>query len=122
MTELDAELPELALELIEEFGKLISYTIVGAGGAYNPATSSRASGAGQPFDVKAIVEDFKFQDYSAGLIEAGDKKLTIAARSFPTPPTPSDKAAWGGARYNVVAVKETNSGELAVIYELQVRK
>lgn len=119
MTELDAEIGPLALELIDEFGKSINFISVVAGN-YDP-TTGEAMPNSTVKQIKAVVEDYKGQDYSSGLIEGGDKKVTVAAQAFNSIPTTSDKIQIDGLTYTIQAVKIVYSGDLAAIYELQAR-
>jgi len=124
MTELDEELPELVLELIEEFGAEVSYRFV-EGSEYNPETSSSSSAASPPITMKALIEDYNLQAsgqaFEAGLIKAGDKKLTMAAASFSKSPSPGDRVKFNGDLFNVVNVKTVYSGQLAALHEIQGR-
>lgn len=127
MTELDTELGPLAVELIEEYGKEVSYTVTSPG-VYDPATGAAAP-AGAPFTIKAIVEDYSLQGsgqgFASGLIEVGDKKLTVAAQSenmAGKEPTTSDTIIVDGVTYTVQNVKKVYSGELVALYEIQGRK
>ena len=119
MTELDAEIGPLALELIDEFGKSINFISVVAGN-YDPTTGEAMPNSTNKA-IKAIVEDYKGQDYSSDLIEGGDKKVTVAAQAFNSIPTTSDKVEIDGLSYTIQAVKVIYSGDLAAIYELQAR-
>lgn len=122
MTELDLEIPGLATELIEEFGKVLGYVQRGEG-TYNPATSM-ADAPENPVDIKGIVEPYKGQRMMAGLVEAGDLKVTAARESFDQfeePPTTGDVIFIDTMPHNVMNVMATYSGELIAIYELQVR-
>lgn len=127
MTELDTELGPLAVELIDEYGKEVTYTLT-ASGEYDPETGAAAP-AEDPFIIKAIVEDYSLQGsgqaFASGLIEVGDKKFTIAAQSehmAGKTPTPSDTVEADGVTYTVQNVKAVYSGELVAIYEIQGRK
>jgi hypothetical protein len=124
MTELDLEIPGLAEEIIAEFGKDITYTLTEPGD-YNPATSL-AEATGEPFIIKGIVEPYRGQRMLAGLIEVGDLKVTVAAKSFEgkSEPTPGDIADINGdgTNFNIITVLPNYSGELVAIYELQVRQ
>lgn len=121
MTELDGELPEVAEEIIAEFGKTIQFGQVGEG-AYDTATSTYTPVIADPADIKAIVEPYRGQRMLAGLVEAGDMKLTIAARSLPDGATTEDVAVIDDVFFKVVNVLPTYSGDLVAIYELQVRR
>ena len=121
MTELDLEIPGLAAEVIAEFGKVVSYTVKGPSD-YDPSTGAVA-GAEAPLSVAAIVEPDKGQAARMGLVEGADRKLTIAAESFPNgKPSTGDIVNIDGNDYTVVLVKPTYSGELIAIYEVWVRR
>jgi hypothetical protein len=125
MTELDAELGPLALEIIEEFGVTISYVFVGDEAVYNPATGTNEAPTSDPVDFKvAPPEEYNGVAIGAsnGLIETGDKKLTASALSFTSQPTPEDRLKLGGEWYSVRQVQTVFSGELPCLYILQVRK
>lgn len=122
MTELDLEIPGLAAELIAEYGKDIGY-VQREEGTYNPATSM-ADMPENPIDVKGIVEPYRGQRMLAGLVEAGDLKVTVARESFDQfqdNPSTGDVMFIDGGPHNVMNVMATYSGELIAIYEFQVR-
>ena len=80
MSELDQEFGPLALELIDEFGKQISYTSVYQN-AYD-TTTGEASSTKISKLIKAVVENSNGY-YSRGtLIQKANKKITISAFSF----------------------------------------
>lgn len=120
MTELDAEIGPLALELIDEYGKSLSYTITTAG-EYDTLTGDAVPTV-ETIEIKGIVEEYKGQDFASGLIEGNDKKITVAAQAFAEVPTTVDKLIIDGATYTIVGVKTVYSGELPAIYELQARR
>ena len=121
MTELDEEIPGLATEIIAEYGKDIAY-IQREPGTYDPATSQAMP---TPTDrvIKGIVEPYRGQRLIAGLVEAGDLKVTCAAESFEglKDPSPEDIMTIDDKDFNVINVLPTYSGELVAIYEFQVR-
>lgn len=118
MTELDAELGPLAVDLINEYGKLVVWSSISAG-AYNSNTRSQALTPSNS-NVKAIVEEMKGDKFNGNLVKAGDKKLTVAANGI-SKPQPGDKFTVDGVVYQVAenGVKTTYSGELACLYEIQ---
>ena len=124
MTELDLELPELAAELIDEFGAEVSYVIFGEP-AYDTATAKSVTPETPVPGVKAIVEDYSLQGsgqaFASGLVESGDKKLTTAAVYFGVEPSPGDKFGFDGEVYTVLNVKTVYSGQLPCLYEIQGR-
>jgi hypothetical protein len=124
MTELDEELPELALELIEEFGADVGYIFV-EGSDYDPETSSSAIVVSSQMPVKALVADYNADKsgaaFAAGLIRSGDKQFLLAAVSFAKEPSAGDRIIFNGTTYSVVNLKVVYSGQLAALYEIQGR-
>ena len=122
MTELDEELPELVLEIIEEFGKNVPFKQFGAS-VYDAATRTNVPGVGE-LTIKAVVEDMRGDSFNGNAVLSGDKKLTCGALAFVTKPQPSDKFDVDGQWFTIAenGVKTTYSGELACLYEIQGRR
>ena len=123
MTELDLEIPGLAEELIAEYGKEIGYTQRNPG-EYNTETSM-AIPVDNPVTVRGIVEPYRGQRMIAGLVEAGDMKVTAARSSFDqfdNKPSTGDICYIDGEPFNVINVEVIYSGELIAVYEFQVRQ
>jgi hypothetical protein len=91
-------------------------------GTYDPATGTVTGGSTTTTSVRAVVEDFKGLSLLNGLIQAGDKKITVAAANVTTAPKPTDTVTVGGIVYAVVNVVTVQPGSAAVIYEIQARK
>ena len=122
MTELDLEIPGLATELIEEYGKAVVF-VNSAIPTYDPATGNAAQAAqGSAPNVKAIIEPDKGQALRMGLVEGADYKLTIAAEALPGGVSTEDKISFDQATFRVVNVKPTYSGELIALYEIWVAR
>lgn len=120
MTALDTKARATAVRLLNKYGKAVSHSII-VEGTYNPITGD-VSGGYSTVDVpKAIIEDFNGTDYVSGLVERGDRKLTIAAQGN-SEPKPNDQFVVGTDTYTVVAVETVWSGEQAALYISQVRK
>lgn len=124
MTELDGELPELAVELIDEYGKAVEYVIVGEA-VYDKATA-KTTAPKTPVEGVKILPPEGYSAYqvagSGGLVEIADKKLTTAAAYFNgLEPTAGDKVSFDGVEYTVMKVDTIYSGELPCLYVLQVR-
>jgi hypothetical protein len=125
MTELDAELVPLALEVIEEYGKAVDYVLVKSK-TYDPATGNVSGDVMAVPGVKvAPPEDYppRVTASSGGLIEVGDKKITTAAAYFVDydAPTTGDHISYDGTTYYVRQVTTVFSGDLPCLYVLQVR-
>lgn len=123
MTALDTRFRSLATKLINKYGKSITLTSVTTG-TYNPATGS-VTNTTSSATVKAIVEDYSYQDsgsgFTEGLIKVGDKKFTVAAIDLSSAPKPGDTITLGSSTYSVIRVIETWSGEQIASYEIQGR-
>lgn len=120
MAALDAKARATALKLLNKFGKSVTLTMV-TEGTYDPTTGD-VSGSSTTTEIpKALIEDFNGVDYVSGLVEKGDRKITIPASGY-TEPNPNDRFTVGSDVYTVVSVETVWSGEQAAIYISQVRK
>lgn len=119
----DATMAATALRLINKRGKTLVYSRI-TQGAYDPATGS-ASTTTTTATIKALVQDFNRASdglaFMAGLIQEGDKRITIAAQSLPYQPLPGDRVTFDTSTMSVQSVKATFAGELAATFELRVR-
>jgi len=120
MTALDTSARALAVKSLAKFGKSITLQSI-VEGAYDPVTGDMAANTITSSNPLAIISDFKGAALMSGVIQYGDRKVTIAA-SGSVLPLPTDKVIIDTETYNVIAVKSIWSGELAALYELQVRK
>ena len=81
MTQLDTLFRGLATNLIEQFGKEVTFTSIG-GVVYDPDTLT-SHNSSVAVTVKAIVEDYSLHSsgmgFQTGLILSGDKKFSVAA-------------------------------------------
>lgn len=117
------DLPGLIAEVLADpdLGfQSVTLTSVTAG-SYDPATGTTTPTTSTT-SVRAVVEDYKGLALLNGLIQAGDKKVTIAGANVATAPKPTDSVTVGGVTYAVISVATTQPGSAAVIYELQCRK
>ena len=126
-TALDRALPPVAARLIAQFGKSITLIYPGAGPVYDPETGTTIEGPPVEVETKGIVEEYPAMltlagQSSADGIRRGDRKLTIAARGLPGPPTPECTVRIDGLVYQVVQVDATYTGELVGLYTLQIRR
>lgn len=125
MSALDAALPPLALTLIRQFGKTLTYRVIGAA-AYNPATG-RAGTAPTDTGIKGLVEDYPAGgtlggETTEGGVRRGDKKVTLPALGLPAVPTTAHKLVIDGILYAALKVDAIYSGEAIALYVLQARR
>ena len=122
MTELDLEIPGLATDLINEYGKTAPYTLRQTG-TYD-TTTSRAMPVEKKFDVKCVLEPFKGQGFNnQSLVEAGDMKCYIPQSYFEGQGKPSsgDGIRVDGDNYRIVNAQAIFSGELVALWEMIIR-
>ncbi len=117
---LDTKARATSDRLIGKFGKSVTLTRV-VEGTYDPSTGDMAAGSTTTQTVAALVKDFNGIELLSGAIQAGDRKVSIAALNA-TEPQIGDTMTVDTLVYNVLAVKSIWSGEKVAIYELQVRK
>jgi hypothetical protein len=117
---LDAKARNTADTLLDKFGKSITLTSI-VEGTYDPATGDMSANTITNTTHTAIIKDYNGIDFISGVVQAGDRKVMIAALGAPTP-QPADKVTVDSEVYQVVAVRHIWSGELPALYEMQVRK
>lgn len=117
---LDTRARATADKLLDKFGKSITLTSI-VEGSYDPATGDMGAGTTTSTTHTAIIKDYNGIDFISGVVQAGDRKIMIAALGAPTP-QPADKVTIDSEVYQVIAVRYVWSGELPALYELQVRK
>lgn len=92
-------------------------------GTYDPTTGTTSGGSTSTATVRAVVEDYKGLALLPGTqIQAGDKKITVAAANISAAPKPTDTVTVGGVVFSIVNVVTTQPGSAAVIYEIQARR
>lgn len=117
-----SEIADLIADVVtdEGLGASATYTSITPGsydtatGAATPSTSSQT--------VQAIVEDFKGLTLMSGLVQAGDKKISIPAASLTATPKPTDRIAVGGITYTVERVMDEQAGGVAILHVLHCRR
>jgi hypothetical protein len=118
------DIPDVIADVLNDADlgfQTVTLTSVTAG-TYDPATGTTTGGSTSSATVPAVVEDYKGLALLNGLIQAGDKKVTVAAANLTTAPKPTDTLTAGGIAYAVVNVVTVQPGSVAVIYEIQARR
>lgn len=123
-TVLDKIARPIAKSLIQQFGASVNFTQVEQG-EYDPS-QSEAPVVERTYIIKALVEDYNLVDsgagFAGGLIEFGDKKITIAATSLPFTPTAGDKVEAVNQTFTIIRITTIYSGEQPALYEMQGRR
>ena len=111
-------LRKVASKLMAKFGGTATIRRV-TPGVYNPTTGT-ATEVVADTAVRGVLEDVNQREVS-GLVQSGDKRLTIAAADLLTPPTIADKILIGGIVHQVISVKTVEQDNTAITYELILR-
>lgn len=108
-----------ALAQIANKGRAVNILYKTAG-TYDP-TADIVSGASiESVEVKALVTNFNRRDVAAGLVEAGDMQVMIAAYGVVKPKT--GDIIEDVEEFTIINVFEIKPGVVPILYKLQVRK
>ena len=88
-------------------------------GAYDPVTGT-ASESVSDATVKGVVEDVNAREVN-DLVQAGDRRLTIAAADVNAAPTSADRVIISGVTYQVVRIATIDQDNQPITYELILR-
>ena len=111
-------LRKVATKLMSKFGGDVTLRTV-TPGIYNPTTGT-ASEATSDVTIKGVLEDVSAREVG-DLIQAGDRRLTIAAADVSAAPTTADRVIISGATYQVVRITTIEQDNQPITYELILR-
>jgi hypothetical protein len=111
-------LRKVASKLMAKFGGAATLRRV-TPGVYNPTTGT-VSEAISDTAVRGVLEDVNLREVN-DLIQAGDKRLTIAAADTAAPPTTADRVIIAGRSLQVIEVRTIEQDNTAITYELILR-
>ncbi|MCO8161074.1 hypothetical protein NJC38_02770 [Pseudomonas sp. 21LCFQ010] len=117
------EMAKTALELITEFGQVVTIRDVQPG-EYDPVSGADSPGVDREQSAQGILLDFTGQEFATNtLLKAGDKKLKIAAKGLEWAPQLLNTVIIQGETWSLIPpLKEINPAGTPLLYELQVRK
>jgi hypothetical protein len=115
---LASPLRKVASKLMAKFGGTATIRRV-VPGVYNPTTGT-VSETTTDTSVRGVLEDVNLREVN-DLIQAGDKRLLIAAADIANPPTTADEAIIEGITYQTVQVRTIEQDNTAITYELILR-
>jgi hypothetical protein len=111
-------LRKVASKLMAKFGGTATIRRV-VPGVYNPTTGT-VSETTTDTVVRGVLEDVNLREVN-DLIQAGDKRMLIAAADIANPPTTADEAIIEGITYQTVQVRTIEQDNTAITYELILR-
>lgn len=115
---LASPLRKVASKLMAKFGGEVTVRRVTLG-AYNTTTGTAAETTTDT-TVRGVLEDVNLREVN-DLIQAGDKRLTIAAADTAAPPTMADRVIIAGRTLQVIQVRTIEQDNEPITYELILR-
>lgn len=113
-----SSLVNVADKVISKLGGDVTIRFVTAG-AYN-ATAGTVAESNTDSEVKGILEDVVSREVNE-LVQAGDKRLTVAAKDLDSVPGAKDKVVISTVVHQVISVETTEQDNTAITYELILR-
>lgn len=120
MTALDDRLRPMAATLITRAGKSMTLRRV-TGSSYDPGTGAVVETTSDTV-LTGVIEEYEAERIDGGLIQQGDRKISLAAEPIAAEPAPGDVLLIDGVEHLVITVSATYSGEQPALYRLQVRR
>jgi len=111
-------LRKVASKLMAKFGGAVTIRRV-VPGIYNP-TAGTVSEVVTDTAIRGVLEDVNLREVN-DLVQAGDKRLTIAATDITFAPSVADRVLISGVTHQVVQVQIVEQDNLAITYELILR-
>tara|TARA_B100000700_G_scaffold312838_1_gene397040 strand:- start:2140 stop:2496 length:357 start_codon:yes stop_codon:yes gene_type:complete len=88
-------------------------------GAYNTTTGAVGETTSDT-TVKGLVQDVNAREVNE-LIQADDRKLTVAAAALTYTPTTADRVVIGSVVHQIISIKTEEQANTAITYELVLR-
>ena len=111
-------LRKVASKVVSKFGGDVTVRIV-TGGSYNTTTGAITESESDS-TVKGVLSDISLKEVNE-LIQAGDKRLLIAAAAVDTAPETKDRVVISSVVHQVIQVNITEQANTAIVYELILR-
>jgi hypothetical protein len=115
---LSSSLRKVASKVVSKFGGDITVRIV-TGGSYNTTTGAITESESDS-TVKGVLSDVSLREVNE-LIQAGDKRLLIAAAAVNTAPETKDRVVISSVVHQIIQVNITEQANTAIVYELILR-
>ena len=111
-------LKKVSSKVITKFGGDVTVRIVTAG-SYNTTTGAITESESDT-TIKGILEDVNLREVNE-LVQAGDKRLTVAADDLTTAPETKDRVVISSVVHQIIRVETTEQDNTAIIHELILR-
>ena len=111
-------LRKVASKVVTKFGGDVTVRIVTAG-AYDTSDGT-ISETESDTTIKGILEDVSLREVNE-LVQAGDKRLTVAADDLTTAPETKDRVVISSVVHQIIRVETREQDNTAITYELILR-
>ena len=115
---LSKSLESVAGKVINKFGGDVTIRYV-TGGTYN-ATSGQVVEGESDTSIKGVVQDVSQREANE-LIQAGDKRLIVAATDLATVPSTKDRVVISSVVHQIIRVDTTEQANNPITHELILR-
>ena len=115
---LASSLQNTAAKLMGKFGGALTYRRV-VSDLYNTETGSMTQ-ATTDYALRGVLEDISLREVN-DLIQAGDKRLLIAAADLANAPTPADRVIIANRTLQIIDVRTIEQDNTAITYQLTLR-
>jgi hypothetical protein len=115
---LASSLQKTASKLMGKFGGALTYRQV-SNGTYNAATGTMGETA-TDYALRGVLQDVNGREVNE-LIQAGDKRLFIAATDLAVTPNTADRVVIGAVSHQIITVQTIEQDNQAITYELVLR-
>jgi len=115
---LASPLRKVASKLMARFGGVATIRRV-ATGSYDAATGTIAE-TNTDTTVRGVLEDVNIREVNE-LVQAGDKRLIIAAADLTTAPTTVDKVLINSVVHQIIRIQTIEQDNTAITYEMILR-
>lgn len=115
---LASSLQKVADKVITKLGGEVTVRYVSAGD-YNATTGVIAETASDT-ETRGVLENVNVREVNE-LIQAGDKRLTVAAKDLTTAPETKDRVVISSVIHQIISVKTIEQDNEAITYELILR-
>jgi len=111
-------LQKTASKLMGKFGGALTYRRV-SGGAYNASTGAITETT-TDYNLRGVLQDIKAREVNE-LIQAGDKRLFIAATDLAVTPSTADRVIISTISHQIINVQTIEQDNQSITYELVLR-
>jgi hypothetical protein len=115
---LASALQKTASRLMGEFGGALTYRRV-TSGTYN-ATTGTVNETATDYVLRGVLQDVNAREVNE-LVQAGDKRLFIAAADLVVVPSTADRIVIGAVLHQIISIQIIEQGNQSITYELVLR-